>query len=127
MTDNLTFDQLPNAVTLLTKEVSELKRLFIEKQDQTLADQSDQLLNVTEAANLLSLTVPTIYSKVSKNELPVCKAPGSKRLYFSRTELLNYIKTKRRKSDDEIEQEADLYLSNLKKGNKAGKGASYGK
>jgi hypothetical protein len=27
----LTFDQLPKAVTMLTKEVSELKRLLIEK------------------------------------------------------------------------------------------------
>ena len=30
--ENLTFDKLPEAVTMLTKEVSELKRLLIEKQ-----------------------------------------------------------------------------------------------
>ena len=28
MTENLTFNDLPQAVTMLTKEVSELKRLF---------------------------------------------------------------------------------------------------
>ena len=35
----LTFDKLPEAVTMLTKEVSELKRLLIEKQEQPTTDQ----------------------------------------------------------------------------------------
>jgi hypothetical protein len=34
MEHNLTFDQLPQAVTMLTKEVSELKRLFIINQER---------------------------------------------------------------------------------------------
>jgi len=50
------------------------------------AETPEQLLTVQQAAKFLSLTVPTVYSKVSKNELPVMKR--SKRLYFSRTELL---------------------------------------
>jgi excisionase family DNA binding protein len=111
----LTFDQLPNAVTMLTKEVSELKRLIIEKQDLTHTEPPEQLLTIQEAAEFLHLSVPTIYSKVSKRELPVCKAPGSKRLYFYRTELLDYIKTGRKKSNADIEAEATAYLSNNKK------------
>lgn len=111
---NLTFDQLPNAVTMLTKEVSELKRLLIEKQEQAPTEQPEQLLTVQEAAEFLSLTVPTMYSKVSKGELPVMKR--SKRLYFSRTELLDYLKDGRKKSNAEIEQEAENYLK--KKGGK---------
>jgi excisionase family DNA binding protein len=86
----LTFDKLPEAVTMLIKEVSELKRLLIEKQEQPTNDQPEQLLTIQEAAEFLSLTVPTMYSKVSKGELPVMKR--SKRLYFSRTELLDYLK-----------------------------------
>ena len=66
MTENLTFEQLPEAVTMLTKEVSELKRLLIEKQEQLPTDQPEQLLTIQEAAEFLSLTVPTMYSKVSK-------------------------------------------------------------
>lgn len=113
MTENLTFDQLPEAVTMLTKEVSELKRLLIEKQEQPTTEQPEQLLTVQEAAQFLNLTVPTIYSKVSKGELPVMKR--SKRLYFSRTELMEYVKAGRKKSNAEIEQEAEAYLSNNKK------------
>jgi len=115
----LTFDKLPEAVTMLTKEVSELKRLLIEKQEQTTTEQPEQLLNIQEAAEFLRLTVPTMYSKVSKNEIPFMKR--SKRLYFSRTELMDYIKTGRKKSNAEIEQEAKAYLLNNKKGLNNGK------
>lgn len=119
MTENLTFDQLPKAVTMLTKEVSELKRLLIEKQEQPTTEQPEQLLTVQEAAQFLNLTVPTIYSKVSKGELPVMKR--SKRLYFSSTELMEYLKEGRKKSNAEIEQEAKAYLLNNKKGLNNGK------
>lgn len=76
-------------------------------------EQPEQLLTVQEAAQFLNLTVPTIYSKVSKGELPVMKR--SKRLYFSSTELMEYIKDGRKKSNAEIEKEANAYLSNNKK------------
>jgi excisionase family DNA binding protein len=111
--EKLTFDQLPNAVAMLIKEVRELKRLFIERQE-TPTEHPEQLLTIQEAAEFLSLTVPTMYSKVSKGELPVMKR--GKRLYFSRTELMEYIKKGRRKTNVEIEQEAEAYLLNNKKG-----------
>lgn len=114
MTENLTFDQLPKAVTILLKEVSELKRLLIEKQEQPPTKQPEQLLTIQEASKLLNLTVPTIYSKVSKGELPVMKR--SKRLYFSSTELMEYLKEGRKKTKAEIEAEAETYLSNKRKG-----------
>ena len=76
--------------------------------------QPEQFLNIQEAAQLLNLTVPTIYSKVSKRELPCMKR--GKRLYFSSTELMEYIKEGRKKSYAETEQEAETYLSNNKKG-----------
>ena len=117
--ENLTFDKLPEAVTMLTKEVSELKRLLIEKQEQPTTDQSEQLLTVQGAAEFLGLTVPTIYSKCSRNEIPFMKR--SKRLYFSSTELMEYLKDGRKKSIAEIEQEEEAYLSNNKKGLNNGK------
>ncbi|WP_162415604.1 helix-turn-helix domain-containing protein [Cyclobacterium roseum] len=78
------------------------------------ADQPEQLLSIQEASQFLNLKVPTIYSKVSKGELPVMKR--SKRLYFSRAELLGYLKEGRKKSNAEIEQEAESFLK--KKGGK---------
>lgn len=71
-------------------------------------DQPERLLTVSEAAEFLNLTVPTIYSKVSKGELPVMKR--GKRLYFSTSELMEYLKAGRKKSNAEIEAEAEAYL-----------------
>jgi excisionase family DNA binding protein len=120
MTENLTFDQLPQAVTMLTKEVSELKRLLIEKQVQPPTEQAGQLITIDEVSELLHLTKPTVYSKHSKGELPgVCKR--GKRLYFQRDVIINWIKEGRKKSNAEIEQEAGAYLLNTKKGLNNGK------
>ncbi|NOU46815.1 MAG: helix-turn-helix domain-containing protein [Bacteroidales bacterium] len=103
----LTFDQLPKAVTMLTKEISDLKRLFIEKQEQTPTEK-DELLTVQDTAKFLSLSVPTVYGLISKGELPVMKR--SKRCYFSKIDLINYLKQGRKKSFAETANEADTYL-----------------
>ncbi len=109
---NLTFEQLPTAVTLLTKEISELKALLLQKNEQQPTEQPEQLLTIQQAAELFNLTVPTMYSKVSRGELPVMKR--GKRLYFSRTELMEYLKAGKKKTNAEIEAEAKAYLSNKK-------------
>lgn len=89
------------------------------RNEQPTTEQPEKLLTIQEAAEFLSLTVPTMYSKASKREIPVMKR--SKRLYFSRTELLEYLKDGRKKSNAEIEQEAKAYLLNNKKGLNNGK------
>jgi len=58
--------------------------------NQQPTQETDQLLTVKETAKFLKLSVPTIYSKVSKGELPFMKR--SKRLYFSKMELLEYLR-----------------------------------
>lgn len=118
MDNTLSFDQLPKAVSLLTKEVSELKRLIIQKQDQPTAEQAEQVLTIQQAAEFLNLTVPTMYSKSSKGELPVMKR--GKRLYFSKQELTKYLQAGRKKSFADVEAEASAYLSNNKLGLKHG-------
>ena len=88
--------------------------LKVVQNNNPTTEQPEQLLTIQEASEFLSLTVPTMYSKVSKGELPVMKR--SKRLYFSRTELLEYLKDGRKKSNAEVEQEAKAYLTDKKKG-----------
>ena len=114
MNEALTFNDLPKAVTRLTNEVSELKSLLMQRQAEPPTEETEKLLTIKEASEFLKLSIPTIYSKVSKNQLPYMKR--SKRLYFSSTELMEYLKEGRKKSTEEIEAEADAYLSNKKKG-----------
>lgn len=75
--------------------------------------ETDQLLTIQQAAEMLSLSVPTIYGLVSKSQIPSMKK--SKRLYFSKEEITNWLKTGRKKSVADIEKETDAYLSKLKK------------
>lgn len=111
--ENLIFTQLsiPEIRQLFRQE---LEAYFaIQTQRDTHQLESEQFLTIQEAAQFLSLTVPTMYSKVSKGELPVMKR--SKRLYFSRVELLEYLKDGRKKSNVEMEKEAKEYLMKNKR------------
>ena len=103
----LTLDQLQ---TFITKAVNEAIGNLETPQP---TEQADKLLSVKEAGAFLGLAVPTIYSKVSRGELPVMKQGN--RLYFSSIELMEYIKDGRQKTNAEIEAEADAYLSNKKR------------
>lgn len=77
------------------------------------AEQPEQFLNIQEAAEFMNLSVPTMYSKVSRSQIPVMKQ--GKRLYFSLKELTEYLRNGKKKTTAEIEAEADLYLSKNKK------------
>ena len=83
-------------------------------QEQLTTEQPEQLLSIQGAAQFLNLAVATIYSKVSREELPFMKRGN--RLYFSSIELMEYLKQGRHKSNAEIEQEARAYLLKTKKG-----------
>ena len=69
----------------------------------------ERLLTINETAAYLSLSVPTIYRLVQKAEIPYSKK--GKRLYFSDTDLTEWVKAGRRKTVDQISQEASSYLS----------------
>lgn len=104
-----------NPFDLIEARLSNIENLILDLNQPTKVEpteQPEQLFTVQEAAQFLNLTVPTIYSKVSKGELPVMKR--SKRLYFSSIELMAYLKLGRQKTNAEIEQEAEEYLSNKK-------------
>lgn len=85
----------------------------IKQSNVSATEQPEQFLTIQEAAEFLNLAIPTIYSKVSKRELPVMKR--GKRLYFSLKELTEYLRNGKKKTTAEIEAEADLYLSKNKK------------
>ena len=109
---NLTFEQLPTAVSQLSKQLENIERLLLQQNNQP-QNQPDKLLTIQQAAELLNLTVPTIYGKVSKGELPHMKR--SKRLYFSTLELMAYLKAGKKKTYAETALEADEYLANKKR------------
>ncbi len=107
-----------NPFEVIEQRLSSIENLLLtiksQPEEVEPTDHPDQLLNIQQTAEFLNLSVHTIYSKVSRAEIPYMKR--SKRLYFSRTELMNYLKTGRVKTNAEIEQQANQYLTNKRRG-----------
>ena len=103
---SLTFEQLPQAVYEIQQKLASIEQLLLQLTKTNPG--SDAILTVEEAAEFLDLSVATIYKMISQRELPVMKQ--SKRCYFSKLELVAYLKKGRRKTNQEIETEADEYL-----------------
>ena len=106
----LTFEALPQVVQELNAKIDNITSLL---QSAKSTEKVKDLLNIQEAASFLNLSKATLYSKVHKRELPFMKQGN--RLYFSRMELTDYIKSGKVLSDKEVEEQADNYLSNYKK------------
>jgi len=80
-------------------------------------DGEDELLTVQDTAKFLHLSVQTIYGLIHKGKLPVMKR--SKRCYFSKAELIAYLRAGRKittsELNAEIKNQRDAYLLTKKK------------
>lgn len=95
-----------NPFVLIDARLSNIENLLLDIKHKKLPNGSaepDKLLTIDEAAKFLSLAKQTVYQLVSKGEIPHKKR--SKRLYFSKVELLEYLNQGRVKSNQEIEAE----------------------
>lgn len=108
MNAEITFNDLPQLVAQLASEITTLKDVIMKLENEK-APEPDVLMTIEQASEFLHLTVPTIYNKVSRNEIPFMKR--GKRLYFSREQLMDFLKAGSNKMSDEIEREVDEYLS----------------
>ena len=106
----LSFDSLPQVVQELNSKIDNITMLL---ESAKPAENKNDLLNIQEAAEFLNLSKSTLYNKVNKRELPVMKK--GKRLYFSKVELLAYIKSGKILCDKEIEEQTNNFLSKSKK------------
>ena len=102
----LTFEQLPRAVATIMESLQRIENLLQQKNEPLV--ESDRLLTVTETAEFLKLAVPTIYGLIHNMAIPYSKK--GKRVYFTKSELLEWIRTGRRKTMSEIQAEADSHL-----------------
>lgn len=109
--ENLTFDQLPQAISRIQEKLDAIEDLLkIGKQENQAAD---EILNITQAAAFLKLSVATIYGRVCRHQIPVYKQ--GKRLYFYKKELEEWIKSGRKKSFQEIRQEAEERMKTIRR------------
>lgn len=107
-----TFDQLPEAVLQLHEKLNNIEQILL-NQDKGQT-QEDQILTIQQASEVINLSVPTIYGLVQRSAIPVSKQ--GKRLYFSKDELIDWIKQGRKKTAQEINAEAEAFIANRKMG-----------
>ncbi|MEB8345095.1 helix-turn-helix domain-containing protein [Flavobacteriaceae bacterium KMM 6898] len=92
-------------IKVLSKQITEnLKNDWPSTENQ----QEDVFLTIGEACTLIFLAKPTVYGLVHRNKIPYHKQ--GKRLYFLKSELLEWIKGGKRQTKSSIEEKANEYL-----------------
>lgn len=104
----INFENLPQAVSLLIEKVDSLTML-LENKSNNPNTASNKPLSIQEAAKFLKLSVPTIYGMVSRREIPFSKL--GKRLYFSESELSEWIQTGRKSTRAEMLTSSECVLT----------------
>lgn len=87
--DNITFEQLPQAVSLLIEKVSHLADKVEEALGNNAQPKGRRLLGLDEVAALLGKSASTIYAMTSEKRIPYHKR-GNK-LYFFEDEIIEWI------------------------------------
>ena len=89
--DKITFEQLPQAVSILIEKVGQLSSKIEDILKKTAQQQGEQrrLLNLDELATLLDKSASTIYAMTSEKRIPYHKR-GNK-LYFFEDEIIRWI------------------------------------
>jgi excisionase family DNA binding protein len=100
------FDAIDARLSNIETLLHEIKQT---PKDRAKEANTDELLTVQDAAKFLSLSVPTVYGLISKGDIPVMKR--SKRCYFLRADLIDYLKKGRKMSNSEIEAIAEKHIA----------------
>jgi excisionase family DNA binding protein len=104
--ENVSFENMPAVVLEILKTVERLEVMMTNL--QKIETDESELLNVQEAAAFLKISVPAIYTKVNRREIPVSK-PG-RRLYFSKSKLMEWISDSKLKTQNEMLKEAQIKM-----------------
>ena len=114
MDNKLSFDLLPKAINSISERLNKIEALLIHQEKNiSTSSHTDIFLNIHQASEYMSLAVQTIYSKCSQNSIPHIKKGG--RLYFIESDLYKYIKSGRKKTIEEIQEEANSFLNHYNK------------
>lgn len=105
--DEITFNNLPQAVANLTKEVAEIKSMLIKIQLPAVSPKRN-LIGIDEVCKVIGKAKSTIYTLVRKQAIPCYKI--ERKLYFFEDELLTWIEKGKRKTILEIQEEAKTYI-----------------
>ena len=99
---NYSFEDLPDILNRIEGRLERIEEILSEKFNQEAPE--DDILGAKQASRILKFSVPTLYSKVCRREVPFYKRGN--RLYFSKHKLLEWIQNGKKKSLNEISADA---------------------
>jgi hypothetical protein len=104
---------MDNPFQRITNDLSEIKRLLenLSKQ-KPLPKPEEDLTDVKGAAKILNIAAASVYNGTSKKEIPHFKR--GKKLYFSKADLLQYIKDGKKRTNTELKGEVNNTLHQQK-------------
>lgn len=112
--ENITFEKLPEAVSQLIKDVTFIKNHILNEsaQDdvQTNIQSENELLTVRDVCKKLQISKGGVYNLTHGRKIPFFKRGG--RIYFDAHELNEWIRSDRRKTIKELQEEAYLSTRN---------------
>ena len=110
--NRITHDSLPEAVQHLLKDVEDIKNILLNQSAKTnpvpvVTETENDILSVEEVAKKLGYKEGTIYNYTHQRKIPHFKKGG--RLFFDKHEINEWIRTDRRKTVQELQNEADQW------------------
>ena len=108
---NYTFDQLPAFMKNIDERLERMEELLNKTFRPEISD--EEYVSAKNASVLLNFALSTLYSKVCRREIPFYKQGN--RLYFSRNELLGWIKDGRKKTLIDIDISAAAIVNRMNK------------
>ena len=99
--------------TQIQKQLNKTIQDELQEIKQLLAVQTDEPINIDEVCQLTGFKKSYVYKLVSERKISYFK-PLGKKLFFSKTEIKEWLFRNKHKSKEEIGREADKYLNNNK-------------
>lgn len=103
----LLFEDIPETIQKLSNKIDTIVALLESpKKSTSKTDYFDDLIDINEVCRITQLQKATIYSKVSKGEIPeVIKHSG--RLYFHKEKIREWILSGKKMSNYDLHKEAE--------------------
>ena len=90
---NVKFEDIPEEIQTLKKELKQLKELIISDQSREITKSEDGLVTIDEAVKIMSVSKATLWRWCNQGKLNKYSIGGKR--YFKKEELLNSLKSVR--------------------------------
>lgn len=101
---------MENPFELIMQRLDRIEKAIYNLKIENAIVEESKAMNISEVAKYLNTNIPSIYGLTSRAEIPHYKI--TKKLYFKKEEIDEWINSKKIKTKHDIENEVNKYISN---------------